>query len=227
VTAREFIRRHVVHNLGLKIISFLFAAGLWLAVSSEPPSEVAVSVPIVFRNMPDNIEISSENIPSAQILVRGSERVVRRLQPSDIHAEIDMTGMKPGERTFDLAASQITLPDKLQAVQIVPSQIHLAFDTRATRQVPVRPRVTGTFANGYTIGQVQADPPFVKIIGPKKNVDSVESAITDAIDVSGLIGGTSVSRHAYVSDPLIQVADAHPVRITITMEKEHLPSKTE
>jgi YbbR domain-containing protein len=224
MSARDFARRHIFHNLGLKIISLLIATGLWLAVSSEPPSEVAFNVAIVFQNMPEDLEISSESIPSAQVRVRGPERLVRRLQASDIHEEIDLTGMKPGERTFDLNKSQVSLPDKLQAVQIVPSQIHLIFDKRVSRTVPVRPRVTGTFVSGYSIAQIKSDPENVEIIGPKKSIDAVESAITDPIDVSGLMGRTTYSRHAYVSDPLIQVADPHPVRITIIMKRAPLIS---
>jgi len=224
MTGREFFRRHVIHNLGLKIISLLIAIALWLAVSNEPPSEAAVNVAIVFRNMPEDLEISSENIPSAQVRVRGPERLVRQLQPSDVHAEIDLTGMKPGERTFDLTANQIGLPDKLRAVQIVPSQIHLLFDKKTTKTIPVRPRVVGTFATGYSIAQVKSDPETIEIVGPKKSVDGVESAITDPVDVSGLIDRTTFSRHAYVSDPLIQVVDPHPVRITIIMERAPVPS---
>ena len=219
MSAREFARRHIVHNLGLKVISLLIATGLWLAVSSEPVSEAAFNVAIVFQNMPDDLEISSETIPSAQIRVRGPERLVRRLQASDVHEEIDLTGIKPGEHTFDLNTTQVSLPDKLQAAQIVPSQVHLLFDKRATKVVPVRPRVIGTFVTGYSIAQVRSHPEMVEIAGPKKSVDAVESAITDPIDVSGLIDRTTYSRHAYVSDPLIHVVDPHPVTITIIMER--------
>ncbi|MGH9515494.1 MAG: CdaR family protein [Terriglobales bacterium] len=224
MSARDFARRHVFHNLGLKVISLLIATGLWLAVSSESTSEVAFNVAIIFQNMPNDLEISSETIPSAQVRVRGPERLVRRLQASDVHEEIDLSGMKPGERTFDLYVSQVTVPDKLEATQIVPSQIHLLFDRKTTRVVPVRPRVVGTFASGYSIAQIKSDPENVEISGPKKSVDGVESAITDPIDVSGLISRTTYSRHAYVSDPLIRVVDPHPVRITIIMERAPLTS---
>jgi YbbR domain-containing protein len=224
MSVRDFFRRRAFHNLGLKITSLLIATGLWLAVSSEPPAETAVNVGIVFRNMPNDLEISSENIPSAQIRVRGPERAVRRLQPSDVHAEIDLSGLKPGERTFDLTANQISLPDKLQPVEIVPSQIHLVFDKRVTKTVPVRPRVIGTFPNGYSITSVQSNPDQVTIVGPMKSISSVESAITDPIDVSGLLDRTTVARHAYVSDPLIQVTEASPVKITIVMGHVTVPS---
>lgn len=219
MSARDFMRRHVFHNFGLKLTSLLLATGLWLAVTSSPQSEIALNAAIIFRNMPADLEISSEGIPSVQIRVRGPERVVRHLQPSDVRAEIDLTGMKPGEHTFDLTKA-ISVPDRLEIAQVVPSEVHVAFDTRAKRQLPVRPRVVGTFATGYRIGKIETDPASVEVVGPKKELDSIDSAITDPIDVSGVLDEITVSRPAYVPDPLIQVTNPNPVRITITMQKE-------
>jgi len=216
---RDFLHRHVVHNLGLKLISIVLAVGLWLAVSRDPVAEVAVDVPIEFHNIPQNLEISSENVPRAQIRLRGPERMVHRIQPADVYAEIELAGIKPGERTFDLTAQQIHQPSELEVVQVVPSQFHLAFDARLTRQVPVQPRVVGNFASGYGIDRVMVDPATITISGPKKHVEAVESAITDPVDVSGVMNRTTFTRHAYVSDALIQVASPDPVRVTVIMQK--------
>jgi YbbR domain-containing protein len=216
---RDFLRRYVFHNLGLKLISLGLAVGLWLAVARDPVAEVAVEVAIEFHNIPPNLEISSENIPRAQIRLRGPERVIRRLQPSDVYAEIEVSGLKPGERTFDLTTQQIHEPSDLEVVQVVPSQLHLMFDTRLTRQIPVQPRVVGTFASGYGIERVVVEPATITISGPKKHVEAVESAITDPMDVSGAISRVTFSRHPYVSDPLIQVASSDPVHVTVIMQK--------
>jgi YbbR domain-containing protein len=216
---RDFLHRHVLHNLGLKLISLALAVGLWLAVARDPVAEVAVDVPIEFHNIPQNLEISSENIPRAQIRLRGPERVVRHLQPSDVYAEIELSGLRPGERTFDLTAQQIHLPSELEVVQVVPNQLHLDFDARLIRQVPVQPRIVGTFLSGYVIERVVVDPPSITISGPKKHVEAVESAITDPVDVSGDINRATFARHAYVSDALIQVASPDPVRVTVIMQK--------
>jgi YbbR domain-containing protein len=86
--------------------------------------------------------------------------------------------------------------------------------------VPVRPRVVGTFPSGYRIGSIETDPDAVSIIGPKKQIDSVENAITDPIDISGVLDRITEFRPAYVSDPLIQVTQPTPVRVTIIMQKE-------
>ncbi|HEX8811912.1 MAG TPA: hypothetical protein VF742_07950, partial [Terracidiphilus sp.] len=72
---RDFLHRNVFHNLGLKLISLALAVGVWLAVARDPVAEVAVDVAIEFRDIPQNLEISSENIPKAQIRLRGPERV--------------------------------------------------------------------------------------------------------------------------------------------------------
>jgi YbbR domain-containing protein len=215
----SFLQRLFLHNFGLKVISLALAFGLWLAVAQDHPAEVAVEVSIEFHNIPDNLEISTEHIPRAQIRLRGPERLVRRLQPIDVHAEIDLTTAKPGERTFDLTAQQIHQPYGLHVMQVVPSQFHLAFDSRLTRQVEIHPRVIGSFAAGYSIAKILVDPPVVTISGPSKRVAAVESAITDPVDVSGTIDRGSFVTHAYVPDPMVQAVDPVAVRVTVLMEK--------
>jgi YbbR domain-containing protein len=215
----DFFHHAVLHNLGLKLTALALAVGLWLAVARDPVAEVAVDIPVEIRNLPPDLEISSEIVPKAQIRLRGPERAIRQLQFSDVYAAIEFNGVRPGERTFDLTAQQIHEPAGLEVVQIVPSQFHIAFDVRLTRQVPIQPRVVGSFAQGYRIGQIVADPSTVTITGPKGRVATVESATTDPIDVSGAMNRVSVVRHAYVSDPLVQVMHSDPVRITVIMEQ--------
>ena len=214
-----FLRRYVFQNFLLKLISLLLAIVLWAAVSRNPAAEMTVDVPIEFVNVPDNLEISTEHIPRAQVRLRGPERLVRRLQSSDIHPEIDLKGANPGERTFDLTAQQIHKPYELEVMQLVPSQFHITFDTRLTKPIEIRPRIVGNFATGYSIHRIEVDPPMTTITGPRKRVEAAESAITDPVDVSGTMGRSTFVTQAYVSDPLVQVVNPIPVRVTVIMQK--------
>jgi YbbR domain-containing protein len=220
VSVGDFFQRHVFHNLTLKITSVLLASGLWLAISSSPPSEVSLNTAIIFRNLSPDLEISSENIPSVQVRVRGPERLVRRLQASSLRAELDLQGMKPGEHTFDLTKA-IGVPNALEVSHVVPSEIHLRFDVRSSRWVGVQPRVVGTFAAGYHLADVRSDPDKVEVIGPKQQLEAVSNATTDPIDVTGVLNSVTVSRPVYVSDPLLQVRSNNPVRVTVTIQKDH------
>jgi len=220
----EFFRRYVLRNLLLKLVSFGMAIALWWAVRREPMAEVAFTVPIEFHNIADNLEISSENLPQAQIRVRGTVRLVRNLKPSDLHAEIDLAGAKMGDRTFDLTSQQMRAPQDLEVVQVVPSQVRVTIDTRQTRRVEVRPRVIGTFAAGYRIAQILAQPAEITIAGPRKRVEAIEAALTDPVDASGTIARGSFITHAYLSDPLVQVVHPEPIRVTVIMEKAPIGS---
>jgi YbbR domain-containing protein len=215
----DFIRRSLLHNVTLKLISLGLAIALWMALARDPIAEVAVDVPIEFHNISGDVEISSEKVPDAQIRLRGPERVIRRLRPSDVYVEIDLRNLRVGERTFDLTSQEVHQPRDLEVVQVIPSEFHIAFDSRMTRQVAIQPRVTGTFAPGWQIGRVTVEPSTLTIVGPKGHVQAVESAITDPIDVSGVMTSAPFMRHAYVSDPLVQVVNPDPVRITVMMVK--------
>ncbi len=216
----SWVRRWVLHNFWLKILSLLIATGLWLAVSpDQEPAEVAVRVPIEFRHVPQGLEISSTTIPEAQIRVRGPERLIRELRSTDVHAELELVDAQAGERTFDLTAQQIRHQREIDVVQVVPGQVHISFDTRLTREVEIRPRVTGNFLAGEQIARVLVDPERITVTGPKHHVEMMDAASTDPVDASGTTTQATFVTNVYVADALVQVVQPTPVRVTVIMEK--------
>ena len=213
-------KRYVVHNFSLKFLSLLLATGLWFMIArDEQPAEVAIRAPIVFQHVPEQLEISTESIPEAQIRVRGPERTIRQLKINEVQAEIDLTGVKSGDRTFDLTSQQVRHPHDVEIKQIVPSQLRLAFDTRLTREVAVNPRVTGIFASGEEIVKKDCDPPRVTISGPRRHVERIDAATTDPIDATGTLGSAVFTTNVYVADPLVQVEQATSIRVTVIVQK--------
>jgi YbbR domain-containing protein len=209
-------KRYVVHNFSFKLMSLIFATALWFMISRDDrPAELAVRAPIVFQNVPSELEISSESVPEALIRVRGPERVIRQLRSNDVQAVLDLSGSKAEARTFDLTAQQVDHPRDVSVVQVVPSQLRLSFDTRLSREVEVHPRVTGNFASGDQIVRIDADPPRITISGPRHHVEKIDAAITDPIDASGTLGSAVFTTNAYVADPLVQVAQGKSIRVTV------------
>ncbi len=214
----NFFRRWVLHNFWLKALSLLLATGLWMAISpDQQPAEVAIRVPIEFEHVPRHLEISSENVPEAQIRVRGPERMIRNLRSVDLHAELDLADAKPGERTFDLTAQQVRHQRDLQVVQVVPGQVHLSFDTRLTRDVEIHPQIAGNFASGEQIAKVIVTPERITITGPQHHVENVVAATTDPIDASGTRTQATFLTNVYISDPLVQVVNPTSVSVRVIM----------
>lgn len=218
-----YFREHVFHNIGLKILSLLIAVALWATVTRDPVAEVALTVPIEFHHVPENLEISSEVIPQAQIRVRGPARVIRGLDAAEIHPVLDLEGSTPGERTYDLTSKQIHLPRDAEVVQVVPTQLRVSFDKRATREIEVKPRVTGTFASGYRIEKVEVDPSTIQIVGPEHRLKMIDSAVTDPVDATGVMGSATFTTHVFIADPLVRPVKNEPVHVTVTTEKSSKP----
>jgi YbbR domain-containing protein len=128
----NFLRRWILHNFWLKILSLVLATGLWLAISpDQEPAEITLRVPIEFRHVPPQLEISSVNIPEAQVRVRGPEQMIRELRSTDIHADLELKDANPGERTFNLTAQQIHVQRDLTVVQVVPVRVTVTMEISA------------------------------------------------------------------------------------------------
>lgn len=221
----DWFRKYVLHNLPLKIIALLIAVWLWAVVAREPIAEVGLTVHIEFHNVPENLEIATEDLPEAHVRLRGPARLVRAVQAEDVHAAIDLSGASPGERTYELQPSQVRVPNGVNAVNVVPTQFRLTFDDRATRKLEVHPRVTGSFAAGYRIRKITSDPPSVTVVGPAKRVNALQAALTDPIDATGVVGQATFTTNPYVPDPLVRIVHPGTIHVTIQTEKETAADK--
>ncbi len=215
----NFFRNYVFNNLPFKLVSLAIAILLWWAVGRDQPIEIPVTVPLEFQHAPANLDINSDYPLQARVTLRGPERMLQGLNPTEVHAILDLQGAHPGERTFDLTAQDIHTPRNVRVVQIMPSQFHISFDSSVTRTVPVQPRVIGTLLSGYGITSVTAIPASIKITGPARRVDAIQAAITDPVDATGVVGSGTFTTHAYVSDPLVRVQTPEAIHVTVNTGK--------
>jgi len=214
-----FLRKYVFNNLPFKLVALAVAILLWWAVGRDVAIEIPMTIPLEFQNAPGNLEISSDYPFQVQVTLRGPERFLQSMRPSQVHAVLDLDGAMPGERTFDLTPRQVEVPRNVKVVQVVPSQFHISFARSASRSVEVQPRVIGTLLSGYSIAAVTSDPATVTIVGPENRVNAVTTAMTDPVDATGLVGKGTFSTHAYVQDPLVRVRGGGPIHVTVVTEK--------
>lgn len=213
------LRRLIFDNTLLKLVSVIIAILMWYGVAHEPVSEISVRVPVEFSEPPKDLDYTSDIVPQAQVRLRGPARLLRDLQQESVHVVINLRGAAPGEHTYDITAAEVQVPQNVDVLQITPSRLRLIFDTAETRQVAVKPRIVGTLPSGYGIESMTAVPSTVTITGPSRHVDAVDSALTDAVDITGIAGQSTFDTRAYLPDPLVHVSGSNAVRVTITSAK--------
>lgn len=215
----NFFRKYILKNLAFKLVSLAIAIMLWWAVGRDQPIDIPMTVPLEFQNAPANLEINSDYPFQARVTLRGPERLLQELRPSEVHAVLDLQGATPGERTIELSPKEIHVPRNVKVIQVVPAEFHISFDLSKSRSVPVQPRVIGTLLTGYGITDVVADPATITIVGPERRVQAIQTAMTDPVDATGVVGKATFTTHAYVTDPLVRVQTPEPIHVTVSTEK--------
>jgi len=121
----NFFREWVLHNWHLKLLALLTSFLLWAGYTSEPFVEVGYTVPLEFRNIPEQLDVSSDAPTQVQVRVRGRSIVLRRLSPADLAIAVDLAHDTAGEMLVRITPSQMTLPPGAEVVRITPSEIHV------------------------------------------------------------------------------------------------------
>ncbi|MGE3959802.1 MAG: YbbR-like domain-containing protein [Vicinamibacterales bacterium] len=172
-------------HLGLKALSLGLAVMLWLFVSGDAVVERGLRVPLEFSQFPAGLEMMGDMPSLVDVRVRGASSALSLLGPGDIVAQLDLKSATPGRRLYQLTPEQVRVPYGVQVVQVMPPTVALAFETSATRSVPVVPAVEGDPAPGFVVGKVVVDPPTVDVVGPRSAVEQVTEALTEPVSVAG------------------------------------------
>lgn len=175
---------HPFRNLGLKFLSMLVAALLWLIVAGERVVERVMRAPVEFQNLPAGLELVGNPPDSVEVRLRGSSGTLSRMAAGDMSAVIDLSTARPGRRLFHITQSQVSVPYGLEIVQVGPSTLTMEFEVSAIRRVPVEPDVDGRPAAGFEVTKVTSDPESVEVAGPETALKLLRAAITEPVTVT-------------------------------------------
>ena len=128
----RFLREWVLKNWSLKLLALAISFLLWTTYTAEPFSEVGYLVPVEFRNVPPNLEISGDVPTQVHLRVRGRSGLLRRLTPADLSLAVDLSSLPAGATLVHLAPDQVTVPYGATVVSIAPSEVRVRLVPRRT-----------------------------------------------------------------------------------------------
>ena len=124
---------------------------LWIAVANEPELSTFVSVPIEFKDLPEELEISSDVMEKVELEMSGPSGELRDFAGSRTAVVLDLSDAAPGERTYRIHEGTLHLPRGLRLIRSIPAQVRFQFEPRRQRTVPVVVRFTTTRRNSRSI----------------------------------------------------------------------------
>lgn len=207
-----------------KVLSLLMALMLWIAVVDEPELTTNVTAPVEFRNLAAGLDLGSD-VPDRVVLqIRGPRSRLSFATGPRSAVVLDLSDQnRPGERTFTVQEVHLNLPNGVNLVRAVPSQIRVTLERRLRKDVPVTLRFATPPPSGYRVRWSEVVPERIAIVGPERRVSPIAAIETDALDFSHLRGDltktTEVMLNAFVSDPLVSLASPSQIRARIQLEK--------
>ena len=117
----EMILSLTVHRWPVKIAVLALVCLFWLLLAGQQNFEVTIRVPLEVKNLPEKIEVSEPVNPEIAITVQGLRKDASTLSRRNVHAEIDLSMARFGNRTFRITRDRIILPnDRIKVVSIKP-----------------------------------------------------------------------------------------------------------
>jgi YbbR domain-containing protein len=213
------MRQLLTQNLGWKLLSLLLAVALWMAIAREPEVATSLSVPVEFKNMRDDLDISG-NLPDRVFLeVRGPSGRLTRDNLSAVAAVLDLSDAQAGQRTYNIRGRNLNLPAGVVFYRAVPSQLTLRFDQLAIKNEPVEPVFVNKPAS-YRIVSQEFSPVQVRIRGSEDRVQAINQIKTDPMDLSGVAGEQVFHTHLNVGDAQVRLVDtSSDITVRVRLEK--------
>ncbi|MEW6585815.1 MAG: CdaR family protein [Nitrospirota bacterium] len=176
----------IFHNFGLKIVAVLLAVVLWLFVTSRGQSEMFIEVPIEFTNIPPRLEMVKQSSKVVTLNIKGQERFIKTVKPSDVRVSIDLSKAKKGESMYYINKDDIIVPGAITVANMNPSSVRVSFEETMARIVRVVPVISGQPERGYSVKDISVQPQVVDIEGVRSEVARVNAVKTEPVDVTGL-----------------------------------------
>ena len=186
-TRLDLIRRILLENKGLKLLSLLMATLSWLMIRDAISLEVVIPDIRLQIRAREGMAILNQSASSVDVTVRGSQEDIQRLDPHRIQAIVELNDSGSAMSTdIEINPGMVHGVRGARAVAVQPTRIHVALDRQDEKRVPVRVRTTGVPLFG-TVESATPDPATVLLKGPAARLRTTECVYTQPVDVDGRV----------------------------------------
>lgn len=214
------MRDFLTSNLRLKAIALAFAIALWFFVAGQSRTEVGFLVPIGFKGVPNDMVMTSMPPDELEVRVTGPRLFITNLSPTQIAAELDLSGAKEGLNAYKIQPTDIVTPMGIEVMRLRPNSIEVKLERLIKVDLPVRAKVVGRPASGYRVADVAVYPKHVTVTGTKKEIKGLKTISTKPLDVTGIDSSMSLSAPLDTSGLEFRGLSAEKVEVKVILKKE-------
>jgi YbbR domain-containing protein len=214
------LKHWIVNNWLLKIASLFLATLLWAAVANQSSSEIGFEVPLEYRNIPGQTEITGDVTNTVQVRLRGSSNVIKGISARDVSTTVDLGGMRTGEKIVALSPHNVQAPFGAEVIRVTPSSVRFTLERTLTKTVPIVLTLLGQPESGYAVGKRLVSPMAVEAEGPESRMDTLTSIETVPVRLDRRRSSFEQTVDLDVPDPQIRLKRPSAVAVKVEIHPQ-------
>lgn len=189
------MREKLLNNIGIKILSLILAALLWIVIiTTEDPviSKKFTNVPVTVLN--EEVLQSQDKVyeivegSTVDIVVYAKTSLFNNLTQSDFKVTADLSELTP---PWDSVKIWVTCPkydtmsnSKFRYSLGKTSVMRISLEDKVTKQFQVQVTTTGNIEEGYALGTKSARPNIIQVSGAESQIETIAEVRVN-VDVTG------------------------------------------
>ncbi|MFZ5867396.1 MAG: diadenylate cyclase [Thermodesulfobacteriota bacterium] len=214
-SARSRFMPLLTSNWGIKCLALATAILMWVLIVGPQTSEVGISVPIQYTNLPAGMEITGKWMDRIDVRVRGSETNVANLKPGSVRTVIDLSRVLPGLNFFRISTKNLQVPPGISITSIRPADLSLTIAAGSMRKMKVSPQIVGSIPENV---KIMVKPQEVEVRGLASEVSKVSGVATEPVQASELLEKRTITLPLMVKPDGAKVDGVFPVYVTVSVE---------
>jgi YbbR domain-containing protein len=183
---REEIKKRLLENWGIKLLSLVLSLSLWFYATSKGKSEITLTVPIELRNVPQNMAVVGDVPGSLEVRLQGQERVLRDITIGKrVVCLADLSITRAGENIVRISPDDIKRPSGTAITYLSKSEILVKLEPLMRKSFRLRPVLYGAPEAGYRVDDVSVTPARITVEGPAGVVREIRRLQTMPVDIQG------------------------------------------
>ncbi len=210
----------IVSNWRLKALSFGAAIFMWFLIIGPQRSELGMTVPIQYTNLPPNMEISGQWMDRIDVRLRGSESGLANLKPGAVRAVVDLSNVTPSLNCYRITTKNLLVPPGVTISEIRPSDLFLSLEAASQKKMNIAPTLVGEVPDK---AKIILSPQEVRVKGLQNELKKITSVTTEPVNITDLIAKGKLIVPVVVKPEGLRIEAVEPMQIVVTIETEKQP----
>jgi YbbR domain-containing protein len=177
----------LVRNWPAKVISLAAAVVIVLFNDLAGIQERYFTVPLELE-LAESVVAVETSQSRVRVVLRGEEEMIFGVLEDDIHAYADLTE-HDAEGVFRtpvrIRKTGSALDAEVLEIRVEPLEVTVQLEEKLYRSLEVVPNLVGFPPPGYQLNDYRVSPSAVEVVGPRSEVEELETVLTEEIDLAG------------------------------------------